>query len=173
MSVTSSNPETALKAAADQAAIDRHRGRFVPWIIAAFYLTFMSALIGFVFIAYAHPPSEVTSEPYDKGLAYNDTLAKAASEQALGWLSTTKYEGGQIVFVLRDGKHQPIDDAQVKAWFVHPDNHDFDRSFDLRDNGKGVYRAAAPLPDHGQWAVHVTAAVGGDQYQSLTTITVE
>ena len=46
----------------DQAEIDRRRGRIVPWVIAAFYLTFMSSLIGFVVIAYPHPPSDVTQE---------------------------------------------------------------------------------------------------------------
>lgn len=168
MSATSLNPENP-----DQAAIDRHRGRFVPWIIAAFYLTFMTALIGFVFIAYAHPPSEVTAEAYEKGLAYNDTLTKAASQQALGWLSTTQYSDGRVIFRLTDGLHQPLEHAQVKAWFVHPDNAAFDRSFELKSNGKGVYSAVAALPDKGLWTVHVTAALRGDEYQSVATITVE
>ena len=145
----------------------------MPWIIAAFYLTFMTALIGFVFIAYAHPPSEVTTEAYEKGLAYNETLAKSAAQQALGWSSTTQYNNGRVIFTLTDTQHQPIDHAQVKAWFVHPDNHAFDRSFDLQSDSKGAYSVAAPLPDDGQWAVHVTAAMGGDEYQSLTTVTVE
>ena len=167
MSVTSSNLD------ADQAAIDRHRGRFVPWIIAAFYLAFMSALIGFVFIAYAHPPSEVTSEAYEKGLAYNDTLAKSAAQQALGWTSTIGYSQGRVTLTLHDSQHQPITQARAKAWFVHPDNHAMDRSFDLQGDGKGLYSAAAPLPDTGQWTVHVTAALGTDEYQSLDTVTVE
>jgi len=155
-----------------QSEIDRRRGRFVPWIIAAFYMTFMTTLIGFVVIAYRHPPSEVTAEAYEKGLAYNQTLEKASLEEALGWHSTVSYERGVIRFELRDSRRRPIDGATVKAWFVHPANAGDDRSLVLLPAGEGVYKAALRLPSPGLWTVHVTAAKQGRQYQSATPLEV-
>ena len=170
MSAISSSPDHD---AAAQREIDRRRGRFVPWIIAIFYMTFMSVLIGFVVIAYRNPPSEVTPEAYEKGLAYNNTLAQAGAAAQLGWLSTITYDKDRLVFRLIDGHHQPIDLARVRVWFVHPAESAYDRSFDLRSDGNGVYSVAAPLPAKGLWTVHVTAEQMDHQYQSTTQIEVD
>ena len=174
MTATSSGPEVphALDAV-DTEALNRRRGRFVPWIIAAFYLTFMTALVGFVFIAYAHPPSETTEDAYAKGLAYNDILARAGAQAQLRWRSDIDYTAGRLRFSLTDHAGQPVTAARVKAWFVHPGNAVEDRSFDLRDDGEGRYVTDAPLPVKGVWTVHVTAEKAGRQYQSVTTVEVE
>lgn len=171
MPATSSRLDsTSSKTEADQAAIDRRRGRFVPWIIAAFYLSFMSVLIGFVFIAYAHPPADSTEEAYDKGLAYNQTLSRASQQAALGWTSETTYRHGQTNFVLRDRALATIGHARVRVWFVHPGNAAFDRQFDMAEDGNGGYWADTVLPVHALWTVHVTAAANGNEYQSVTQI---
>ena len=167
MPVTSSSPDELT-----QAEIDRRRGRFVPWAIGAFYMTFMAALIGFVVIAYQHPPSETTSEAYEKGLAYNQTLAKGAAEAGLRWKSQIAYKPGKIVFILKDGKDQPLSHAQVRAWFVRPSDASLDRSVDLKEQKSGVYVAPASLAK-GLWNIHVTAALQGEEYQAETSITVE
>lgn len=170
MTAISSSPELSPDAQRER---DRRRGRFVPWVIAAFYVTFMSALIGFVVIAYSHPPSETTAEAYDKGLAYNDTLARSAQMAALGWQSTIDYNNGRLIFGLQDNHHAPIAHARVRAWFVHPGDGHFDRSFELTDTGDGVYTADAPLPAAGSWSIHVTAALQDREYQATTQIEVQ
>ena len=167
MPVTSSNPELS------QDEIDRRRGRIVPWVIAAFYLTFISAFIGFVVIAFRNPPNEVTGEAYAKGLAYNQTLTKAAAQDVLGWQSETVYDKGQVVFRLRDSRGDAIEQAQARAWLVHPAVKANDRSFDLHPVGPGVYAADAPLPSKGRWTVHVTAQLRGREYQAVTEIMVD
>lgn len=168
MTAISSGPESDLL----QRERDRRRGRFVPWVIAGFYLTFMTTLIGFVVIAYRNPPSEVTAEAYEKGLAYNQTLEKASVEEALGWKSLVTYEGGVVRFELRDNRGRPVAGANVKAWFVHPDNAANDRDIDLNAAGDGVYQASVHLPQPGLWTIHVTAERQGRQYQSVTMLEV-
>ena len=153
-----------------QEEIDRKRGRIVPWVIAAFYVAFVSAFIGFVVIAFNNPPNEVTAEAYQKGLAYNRTLDKAAVQDQLGWTSDTAYENGRVVFSLRDADGQPLPGAVARAWFVHPNLKANDRSVDLKDNGHGIYAATIALPAEGLWKVHVTAEHDGRQYQSATLI---
>ncbi|MGZ3306733.1 MAG: FixH family protein [Asticcacaulis sp.] len=160
----SSGPDAA------QREHDRRRGRFVPWIIAAFYLTFMTTLIGFVVIAYRNPPSEVTPEAYEKGLAYNDTLNKGLQQNALGWTSDIRLEHDRLTFRLDDAHHAGVEGAVVRAWFVHPGNASLDRSFDLHPIAPGVYAADAALPARGLWTVHVTAEQKGRQYQAVTPL---
>ena len=169
MTATSSGPESELV----QRELDRRRGRLVPWIIAAFYATFTTTLIGFVVIAYRNPPSEVTSEAYEKGLAYNDTIEKADVADALGWRSTTTYGRGLIQFELRDNRGRMIDAAVVRAWFVHPAEAANDRTVDLQSKGNGLYQAAVALPQAGLWTIHVTAEKAGRQYQAVTRIEVQ
>lgn len=164
MPATSSPPELS------QQEIDRRRGRIVPWVIAAFYVTFMAAFIGFVVIAFRHPPNEVTGEAYAKGLAYNETLTQAAAQDALGWQSGTVYEDGRVIFSLRDANHEPIAGAHVRAWLVHPAIKTNDRSVDLKAVSPGIYAADAALPSKGRWTVHVTAGLGGREYQSAADI---
>jgi len=168
MTAISSGPDRA----SAQAAIDRRRGRFVPWIIAGFYLSFMTTLIGFVVIAYRNPPSEVTADAYEKGLAYNQILAKASVEDALGWHSTVVYERDVVRFEVHDSRRRPVTGATVKAWFVHPADASSDRSVDLRPVGDGIYEASLRLPRPGLWTIHVTAEKQGRQYQAADSVEV-
>ncbi len=154
-------------------ALNRRRGRWVPWIIVLFYMTFMSALVSFVFIAYAHPPAESTSEAYEKGLAYNSTIEKGTAQAQLGWQSTIDYSAQTLTFTLKDRAGAPLTGATVQSWFVHPGNPADDRNFALRDQAGGTYISAAPLPAKGVWTIHVTAEKAGRQYQAIATTEVE
>ncbi|CAL4869616.1 hypothetical protein MMA231_03908 (plasmid) [Asticcacaulis sp. MM231] len=156
-----------------EAERNRRRGRWVPWIIALFYLSFMTALVGFVFIAYAHPPAESTAEAYEKGLAYNDILAKAEAQRQLGWTSRVDYKSGRLTFALTDRGGHPVQGAVAKAWFVHPGNPADDQSVELREAGAGVYSAQATLPSKGVWTLHVSADKDGQAYQAVATTEVE
>jgi len=171
MPATSSNhDQTPLdKIALKQQEIDRHRGRFVPWIIAAFYLSFMSALISFVVIAYQHPPNEVTSNAYQKGLEYNATLDKADAQKALGWSSDITFRDNRLNFQLFDAQHHPIPDAEVRVWFIRPSMASEDRSHVLNREGTG-YSVRPDLPSQGLWQVRVTAEANGHVYQAADEI---
>ena len=157
----------------DQAEIDRRRGRIVPWVIAAFYLTFMSSLIGFVVIAYQHPPSDVTQEAYEKGLDYNAAIDKGAAQAKLGWTSSVSVEKGVVTFGLKDAAGKGLDGAVARVWFVHPDRSTLDRSVELNPAGHGLYSAKAALPAAGQWEIHVTAEVKGQQYQLVQPMEID
>ena len=168
MPAISSSPDATV-----QAEIDRRRGRIVPWVIAAFYLTFMSTLIAFVVIAYQHPPSDVTQEAYEKGLDYNAAIDKGQAQAKLGWTSSLSVDGKVMTFVLKDAAGQGLDGAVARAWFVHPGKSGLDRSVELTPAGKGRYAARLALPAAGQWEIHVTAEVKGQQYQLVQPMEID
>ena len=161
MTAISSTPEPD----ESQATQDKRRGRFVPWVIIAFYMTFMLAFIGFVYVAFKNPPSETTQEAYEKGLAYNDTLDKAQAEAHLGWTSNTVFIGNRLIFSLQSKDGAPVTGAKVKAWFVHPAQASNDRNFDLLEADPGEYSTVVNLPSRGAWNIHLTASRGADEFQ--------
>lgn len=149
-----------------QAEIDRRRGRFVPWVIAAFFLSFMIPLICFTVIAFRHPPSEVTPQAYEKGVTYNQTLAAEAAQKALGWQVTLSHADGRLTVQARDAKGVPLDNGQVEVWLIHPAQSALDRHLVLRPEGQGLYTAAAALPSPSVWTAHVTVQVAEHQMQT-------
>ncbi len=153
--------------------IDERRGKYVPWVIVAFYVSFIIPLLFFVWIAFTHKPSEVTVHAYDKGLAYNRTLEKAAAQQTLDWKTEITLEDNVLRFTLKDAHGMPIGGARVDGWLVRPSQQTLDQPIALKETAKGVYEGKAELPAKGLWEVRVTALSQGEQFQAAKTLTVE
>lgn len=151
----------------ERALYNQKRGRFVPWVLVAFYISFIIPLLVFVYIAFNNAPSEVTQSAYEKGLAYNQTLSEQAKQDALGWQGTAGFDDGQLRFVLRDDKGAPIDGAKVRAWFVHPANKAHDRAVNLDPTGPGTYAGKPDLAVQAGYTVHITAAARDHEYQTV------
>lgn len=147
-------------------ASDAARGRFIPWIIVAFFISFILLLSSFVWIAFEHQPSLVTEHAYDKGLAYNATLAKEAEQEKLGWHATITADNAQISFALNDASGQAITDAEVKGWLVHPAAKTQDQQFSLAETRPGIYVAPIPGNTQGLRDVRMTALKDGTQFQA-------
>lgn len=153
-------------------AEDLRRGRYVPWVIAAFFLSFITPLLFFVWIAFQNKPSLVTEHAYDKGLAYNQTLEAAAAQRALGWTAAADIKNGMLSFFLTDKKGVPITGATVKAWALHPSNTSLDHALELHEENHGVYKATERLPQ-GLWKIRITALYHGDEFQFSTPFEVK
>ncbi|MFT4090554.1 MAG: FixH family protein [Asticcacaulis sp.] len=150
-----------------RAQYDKKRGRFVPWIIVAFYISFIVPLICFAVIAFRNAPSEVTSSAYEKGLNYNLTLSAQAAQDALGWKSTATFDKGELKVILTDAEGAVIDGASVRAWFVHPANKKLDREVTLHPVGPGTYAGTPELGARAGYTVHITAAARDREYQTV------
>lgn len=66
-------------------ATSKLRGGHVLAILLGFFGVVFAVDIGMAVIAYRSHPGEVTSKPYEEGLAFNHTLARRRQEQALDW----------------------------------------------------------------------------------------
>lgn len=153
-------------------AADAARGRPVPWIIAAFFVSFIIPLLCFAWIAFYNKPSEVTPHAYDKGLQYNRTLAKGAAEAALGWKATLSMQGRMLVAVLVDSKEQPIRGAEVRAWFLRPSEATMDRKAVMQEVSPGRYEASLGDAAPGLWEARITAKLSSDQFQAARSFSV-
>lgn len=140
-------------------------------LVAAFGLVLL-ANGTFVYLALSSWTGLSTDDPYRRGLAYNETLAAAAAQRALGWraeIEATPTGGGTARIAARfvDRRARPLEDLTVTATLRRPTHEGYDRTFALPHGGAGRYAAEAALPLNGQWEVRIEArSPQGSQFEA-------
>ena len=99
-----------------------------------------------------------TDDAYRKGLDFNETLARADAQRALGWQAGIGLEGARPVLRLRDAAGMPLDGLAISGIARRPVDEQGDQVLDLTAAGGGVYRAGGDLPVPGQWDVRISVA---------------
>ena len=137
-------------------------GRHVLYGMLAFFGVVVAANAAFIFLALDSWSGLVADSPYQRGIAYNQTLADAADQRALGWTGaiafTPESDGkGRLEMTLRDRRGAPLDDLRVAGQVRRPTHEGFDRDVVLARRGPGLYGVELALPLRGQWDVRLTA----------------
>jgi nitrogen fixation protein FixH len=142
------------------------RDRLIPWYIVAFFVV-VAILDGiFVYLATSTHTGVVTERAYDKGIAYNETVAAAEAQQALGWQGEITLAADRtLTFSLVDADGQPLSGATVKAEFMRPTQAGMDFTVELTEDAAGLYGAAVDFPVEGLWDVRVFALEGERDFQ--------
>jgi nitrogen fixation protein FixH len=154
------------------------RDRWIPWAFVAFFGVVLAANAAMIWIAFATWTGLETESAYQKGLAYNRTLAAARAQEALGWQVDLELvaAGGRLArleLILADRYGNLIQDARVTAAFVRPTQVGHDVELTAPHIYAGVYRAEAALPFAGVWELHLLAESGGDSYRMRRRIYLE
>lgn len=142
------------------------RDRLIPWYFVAFFVV-VAILDGiFVYVATSTHTGVVTERAYDKGLAYNETVAAAEAQKQLGWQAEVALGTDRVLsFTLTDESGQPLGGAAVKATFMRPTQDGMDFVAELAESADGVYTAQVDFPVDGLWDVRVFAIEGGQDFQ--------
>ncbi|WP_417466224.1 FixH family protein [Kordiimonas sp.] len=144
----------------------RKSDRLIPWYIVAFFVV-VAILDGiFVYIATSTHTGVVSEQAYDKGLAYNETVAAAEKQAALGWQHSISHEDGRLIFTLTDGDGAALKDAAVKAVIRRPIGDTADFTLELRQIVDGRYEAPISFPANGQWDARIYALWQDKDYQA-------
>jgi len=93
---------------ADQPAGFRLNGWHVLAIITAFFAIVIAVDVVFVVMAVKTFPGQVSSTPYEDGLAYNRSLAQLQAQERLGWQATAAAEPGTVAIEMRDRSGTPL-----------------------------------------------------------------
>lgn len=154
------------------AAHEARRGRWYPWLFVAGFMVVIAVNGVMVTLAIDSFAGLETDHPYERGLAYNETLAAARAQDALGWqvqfaIAPNAAAGGESRpvtidsrFLDRDGA--PLTGLVVRAILKRPTAAGHDREVQLLDQGAGRYGATAELPLAGQWDLRVVAVAPED-----------
>lgn len=157
------------------AAKQRAPGWWYPWIFVAGMAVVVAVNAVMITMALKTFPGLETTDAYQKGLAYNRTLAEAREQEARGWTSQIVFapggpQKGDLKFTLRDSQGQPLDGFAVEASLVRPTVGGHDFAVTLAPQGSGVYVAPVAFPLAGRWTVVIAATRGEETYQETQKI---
>lgn len=138
-------------------------GRMVLFGFLAFFGVVFAVNGVFIYFATVSWTGVSSDDAYRKGLAYNETIERAAVQQALGWrtavsLETIDPETDRLTVLLRDQTDKPIDGQVLTATLRRPVSADEDIEVALKQSAAGAYTADLALPFRGQWGVYVDVA---------------
>lgn len=151
--------------------IMRKPGWWYPWIFVGMFGVVVSVNGALAYFATSTFTGLQTEGAYEKGLAYNQTLASAEAQEKLGWtlaphLDAAAIAGGGPLTVTvsgRDGK--PVEKLEVVAKLVRPTVSGHDQVVELHEVDAGRYVSEVKLPFPGIWDMKVVATRGADRYQ--------
>ncbi|MGB9151678.1 MAG: FixH family protein [Alphaproteobacteria bacterium] len=149
--------------------------RWIPWYIFGFFGLLIIILVPMAIIAVRTNTGIVTDNPYEKGLAYNNSIQAEQRQEALKWqghltVETLASSNVKATFSLADASGAPLDKADVKLWFVRPTQDGIDRNMALHERSGGQYSAEFSLPVRGLWEARVSVMKDGKNYQLINRI---
>lgn len=153
------------------------RDRLIPWYIVGFFV-FIALVDGImVTLAVRTQSGMVSSHPYEQGIAYNQLIQSAKTQDDLGWKGTITYtrlssQEGAVDFILKDprGVTIPLDRVSAKITFPVHAGQDFETDLVRQDTH---FHAKLVFPQVGLWEVRIYAEASGTPYQQSKRIIVE
>jgi nitrogen fixation protein FixH len=135
---------------------DGVKGRHVLMSLIGFFGVMLIANGLFVYFALSTFTGS-DSDPYRRGLHYNETLAAAERQAEKGWQSALSYDEGKqrLSLGLIDHQSRPVTGLQIEAVVGRPVTDKEDHALLLKEEASGVYSADIDLPP-GQWVVSAT-----------------
>jgi nitrogen fixation protein FixH len=143
-------------------------GRHVLMALIGFFGVMFIANGIFVYFALATFSGGDTSDPYRKGLHYDETLGEAERQMERGWRTEVHYDDkkGRLLLSFLDKSAEPVTGLHVGVTFSRPATDKDDRSVDLAEVSQGVYAADVQLAP-GLWVISVDSNGGGEARDSL------
>ena len=134
------------------------RSRWIPWVFVGGFLLVVAVNATLVVFAVQSFSGLTTTEPYTRGLRFNDQIREAEVYERLGWRVAARFRPlearrGVVEIRLADRGGAPLADAEVSVEFSRPVENDRDFTLTLKSMGGGRYAAEAEFPLAGVWDV--------------------
>lgn len=147
--------------------IDGHR--WIPLLFILFFLGLFAVTGNFVRLALSTFPGLVSTNAYERGLAYDDVIAAEEAQAQRGWqmefdLPELSGEGQVASLTLVDREGNPIAGANVIMMAERMTRYAQQVRVTLTDHGNGRYEAPITFPIAGRWFVSVLADVSGERH---------
>ena len=135
--------------------------RLTGWHVLAIFVVFFGVTIAvdsvMVMDAYTTYPGEVSSQPYEEGLAWDSELDQQHAQAALGWRMTAGLVApGLIELTARDRAGAPVVLPRIDARIERPATEQGRRDIRFLQTAPGVYRAQVGALS-GAWDLRLTA----------------
>lgn len=153
----------------------RHRSawNYFPHAIIAALLVVVAVNAGMIWSALHTFPGVAQRDVFDESNNYDQVLAEAAQEAALGW-KVQPVEGAALpTLVLADRDGQPLVGAAITAQARRPVGPDMLTPMAFVEGDAGHYLASAALPAAGQWELRLSIVHGGHTLHATRRIVVK
>jgi nitrogen fixation protein FixH len=133
--------------------------RLTGWHVLVGVTAFFALIVGtdlwFMVLAYRTFPGQTAANPYEAGIAFNQTLSRRESQARLGWSVAAQALPAKVRVMASDSAGRPLGGLKVDATFERPATETGRRLTSLKEVGPGVYEAPG-LDIAGAWDVTVT-----------------
>jgi nitrogen fixation protein FixH len=144
--------------ASDRNSGGRLLGRHVLISLVGFFCLVIAANAAMVYSAISTYSGVVATEPYRKGLHYNERVLAEERQQRLHWQDViTVDRTGRIAVSLVDADGQGIDGLDVQIVIGRPSTNRHDMKVSLVADAPGHYAATVAPLQPGSWIVAVEA----------------
>jgi nitrogen fixation protein FixH len=149
-------------------------GKLTGWHVLLIFVLFFGIMLSvnvyMVVQAIRTFPGEVSSQPYEAGLAYNHHLKDMATERALGWRAKVQdlaptAAGTRIAVQWMDAAGKPLSDVKVVGDIVRPATEKQSHSLVFAEVSPGLYQTTVKAPP-GAWDLSVTATDGRGEHRT-------
>ncbi len=145
------------------ALLDRNKGTWVLLCFIAFFALIVAVNAVFISTALNTHSGLVTEKPYEKGLAFDQTLKLARAQPDIQ--QRAEFHDDVLQWSLHSPDGEPIA-AVVNATLVRTVKDGYDFHVKLEHKGDGVYEAPLDLPLKGRWEARLKAQWKTLQYQT-------
>jgi len=134
-------------------------GRHMLFFVLGFFAVIIAVNLTLAAFALTSWTGLVVPNSYVASQHFNERLAEARREAALGWTAELTVAGGKLVLRLSDKAGRPISGLRVTARIGHPSRDRDDKTVVFEPARNGQYRAPTGLAP-GIWSADVVASDG-------------
>lgn len=143
---------------------------WIPYAFLAFFGAVVAANGVMIYFAATTFSGVDERALYKRGTSYNEVLAAARDQAALGWTADLSHAAlggtvGRLHLRVVDSLGQPVEGAAVVAIAKRPTTAQYDFRFALEPDGAGGYVAEVAWPVPGVWDVKLGVEAGGRRFQ--------
>ncbi|MGD1886441.1 MAG: FixH family protein [Cohaesibacteraceae bacterium] len=143
--------------------------RWIPWLFVLGFLGLFAVTGNFVRLALGSYPGLVTTNAYERGLAYDDILAAERAQEERGWqlavvMPAYAEPDAIAALTLTDKNGEALSGGTVILMAERMTRYAQQVRVTLADVGEGRYEAPITFPISGRWLVSVLAEVNGERH---------
>ncbi|MCA3322256.1 MAG: FixH family protein [Roseomonas sp.] len=133
---------------------DPKRGRWIPWVFVGGMALVVAVNALLVWFSLSTFTGVTVPRAYERGRGYDQVLAEAARQDALGWRGEISLEAGILRLVMQDAQQQPLH-GRVEGIMLRPlEGNEVPLGFNATGHGRFAARLE-PLRA-GQWEARLT-----------------
>jgi nitrogen fixation protein FixH len=143
-----------------------NRGRYIPWLFVGGFALVVAVNATMIWFAVGSFSGLYTEKPRDRGLHYNQVLARQQQRDALGWRIETAWQpdSGRLEIAVFDAEGRPLAPSRLAAELVRPVEKRLPIGVALGATDSGRFAGYVDLPERGNWDLDIVVERGSEHY---------